>query len=1266
MTFEVTVAAPLPDNTQVVNVADATGDGGLTASDSVSQIVSSSPVLDVVKIADPPTPGPLTASQLVTYTVTVRNLGDRAATGVTVTDPTPSGTRYVAGSTTLDGAPVADVGGADPNPLAAGVDVGDLLPGEPARTVRFQVRVDDPIADAATIENLASVAASEGVTAVSAPVRHTVDVTPGVALSPNRTGDAHSPGQAVYAHIVENTGDLTDTYQLEASSSNGWRVAVYRDADGDGAWDPTTESETLASTGPLPPGTRLALLAVVHVPADVSPGTLDTATLGAISVTDPAVRATVVDRTRVVGPALELVKTSDPSGDQVNAGQTITYALTVRNRGTVPAASAHLTDDTPAGTSYVAGSTVVDGEPLPDEGGDGNPLSAANGGHALGTLQPADTVRVVFQVVVDADAELDTLITNQALATADDTPDATDVRVHTVTEGPVLHLTKTAEPAPRGPVTVGDVLRYTITVRNVGQQDATGVIITDATPLHTEYVAGSATRDGAAVESVDNPFGGGYLIGDLPAGGQPVVLGTAVTVADPVVDGDVIVNVADATSAEGATGRASVEHDVDVHPEVVVSTGTAENALPGGTATYTHTITNTGDVSDAYVLAAVSARGWVAVVRGDPDGDGVAQQLTRTGELRPGESLPVTVTVTVPVSATPGTVDELTLTATSMVDPTVQASAVDRTTVVAARLTLTKTANPQSLTPGSRATYQLVVRNAGEATASSVRLSDPTPAGTRYVTGSTRRDGSPIGDVTSGDGNPLGVPGGLLLGNLASGASTTVTFDVTTLADADREVVVNVATATSTDAPTVRSGTTQPVSVRHGLELGPPRVGTVVRSGQVTYAHVLTNTGDLADEVVLETLSSSGYPTAVHLDADADGVLDADDPEFTDPLQLAAGGSVALLAVVSIPDGAPGGLEDELTIRATSLGDPNVTVVVTDVTRVVAPVLDAVKDVDPPVAAALGQRLTYTIRVINSGDADSDAVVVTDRTPAGTVYVPGSVRVDGAALRDAGGADGNPLDDRVGGVDIGPVPAGGERVVSFEATVGADVVAGTELTNVALLNTDGAMFPSTTAAVTVVDAPSLLVAKGVSIPGVATVGSRITWTVQVTNASEATATDVVVTDALPAGLSYVPGSTVVDGAVRLDGDGDVVGGGLQIGPLPAGATRTIAFDTLVAAAAAGGFLENVATATDRGVGTAVESNAVLIGVEGGDGGVPFMGFGPGGFGPGGFGPGGFLAQTGSRVGRTLGLAASLALAGWVLLYVARREERLELPPPPRR
>jgi uncharacterized repeat protein (TIGR01451 family) len=103
----------------------------------------------------------------------------------------------------------------------------------------------------------------------------------------------------------------------------------------------------------------------------------------------------------------------------------------------------------------------------------------------------------------------------------------------------------------------GETLRYTITVKNIGTEDAANVVLRDAVPSSTTYVPGSTTLNGAAVADVAglSPLVNGMPInspadpttGSMPADASPSPTNVATITFDVVViptvpDGTVISN----------------------------------------------------------------------------------------------------------------------------------------------------------------------------------------------------------------------------------------------------------------------------------------------------------------------------------------------------------------------------------------------------------------------------------------------------------------------------------------------------------------------------------------------------------------------------------------------------------------------------------------------------------------------------------------------------------------------------------------------------
>ena len=107
----------------------------------------------------------------------------------------------------------------------------------------------------------------------------------------------------------------------------------------------------------------------------------------------------------------------------------------------------------------------------------------------------------------------------------------------------------------------GDRLRYTITVKNIGTDNATGVSIRDQIPANTTYVAGSTTLNGTQQN-------------DNAQGVTPLVDGIPVYAPENTTPG---VMRADATNTPNNV--ATITFDVTVYPDLLDGTVISNQAL---------------------------------------------------------------------------------------------------------------------------------------------------------------------------------------------------------------------------------------------------------------------------------------------------------------------------------------------------------------------------------------------------------------------------------------------------------------------------------------------------------------------------------------------------------------------------------------------------------------------------------------------------------------------------------------------------------------
>src|SRR5262249_32156454 len=239
----------------------------------------------------------------------------------------------------------------------------------------------------------------------------------------------------------------------------------------------------------------------------------------------------------------------------------------------------------------------------------------------------------------------------------------------------------------------------------------------------------------------------------------------------------------------------------------------------------------------------------------------------------------------------------------------------------------------------------------------------------------------------------------------------------------------------------------------------------------------------------------------------------------------------------------------------------------------------------------LGDTLTYTVAIQNNGQVAGTNVVFTDVPPPGTTFVPGSFTRNGTVVPGA-----NPAN----GVSIGDVPVGTTVTVRFQVQVTSVPPSPLpaefdnrstwtyQYVSCAALGTQNGSFTTNTVAtrLALVDG-SKTVSPATAIPN-----DTLTYTVTIPNNGTANASNVTLTDAIPAGTTYVLGSTTLNGTTVPDVGGTMMpfsqGGlvnspGAPAGQVNAGQAATVQFQVRVSAAASG-TVTNTATIDPDGAG----------------------------------------------------------------------------------
>ena len=230
----------------------------------------------------------------------------------------------------------------------------------------------------------------------------------------------------------------------------------------------------------------------------------------------------------VVIPRLVAGKTVAPAGAQ-DVGSTLTYTVTMNNNGLAPSSGSTLADAIPAGTTYVAGSTTLNGTAVPDVSGAMPYATAAainSSGQAAGVIAVGATATVTFQVTINNTAT--GTIANSAVADIDgpggEPPVTTPPTSTTVKPHANIAISKDNGASS---VQSGGVTTYTITVSNAGPDAANNAVVQDpavtglsctAVTCPPAGLTGGATCP--ATLTIPALQGAGLTIPTLPSGGS--------------------------------------------------------------------------------------------------------------------------------------------------------------------------------------------------------------------------------------------------------------------------------------------------------------------------------------------------------------------------------------------------------------------------------------------------------------------------------------------------------------------------------------------------------------------------------------------------------------------------------------------------------------------------------------------------------------------------------------------------------------------------
>ena len=1046
-------------------------------------------------------------------------------------------------------------------------------------------------------------------------------------------------GQTVtYTITVKNIGTgpaavpITVTDTLNTNSLN-----VYFTSFGVGCGGPFSGPVTCISNSPLAANGTLTFTLVVTAPqgggvqncATTAQGN-NAATVAETILTNntSCVSASVQPPAPTTRPDLSITKVATVSG------QTVTYNITVTNYGNASSTSPITVTDTlssaPFGSFFSFVSNGCSG------GGSGPVTCTSNSPLAVngtltytlvvtvpqgGSLQNCASVSQTFNPFAPDES---TFANNSACVT-------TTVQPPTPTTRPDLKVTKVG-------VVSGQTVTYTIAVTNIGTAPAASPItVTDTLTPGTSGAYFSSVSSGCSGPA-SGPVTCTYN-SSLAPGAPPLLYSIEVTVPQ----GGNVENCA--TTAQGSNAATTSEASLTNNTGCVTNTVlpptpagrpdlkiTKVGVVSGNTVTYTITVTNIGTAPSADPIIVIDTlnqgnfgssfvsaigSGWTCSgLSPGPLVNGTMGFNCTHGTLAPGAPA---LTLTVVVTVIPGYFGncalvsngsnasvqadsdltnneacvEITMPTPTPAQPDLQ---ITKTGVVSGQIT---TAGGTVI--GQTITYTITVKNIGTAPAAApITVIDTLTSGTSGATFSSHTNNvvcsgfGSSGPVTCTSNSPLAVNGTLTF-TIGVSAPLTGTFQncATTAQGSTAATVAETALTNNTSCVTNTLVTPTPPG-KPDLKI--TKVGVV--SGQtITYTITVTNigTGTVTSPLyVWDTVNAwpsdasyASYPSPGLYGAGGGGCTTQGPPNYfvctsTNPLHLAAGGTVTMTFTINVPQGGvvTNCAETGQGQSSTAVAEPNtannkacVTITVPAPTPPAKPDLQITK-----VGVVSGNTVTYTITVTNVGDGPAAApITVTDTLTSGTSGAVFSSSSNGCT-----------------GVGSGPItctsssPLAPHGALTF--TIVVDVRLGGRIENCATVDqgknvaaladsnpSDNRTCVETTVPSTTTGRPDLSITKvGVVL------GQTITYTITVTNIGNTPAAGpITVTDTL------APGSS---GGVFSSMAGICSGGTsgpitcTSTTPLNPGAYMTF---TIVVTAPLGGSIENCATVDQGKIGAIV-------------------------------------------------------------------------------
>ena len=767
------------------------------------------------------------------------------------------------------------------------------------------------------------------------------------------------------------------------------------------------------------------------------------------------------------------------AADVVHVGDKLKYTIIVKNVGLSTATVVNVTD--------VVDSSLV--EVLKGESSDGYDTVVANGWR-IASLAPGQSETLILVVKINAAG---TIVNSVGVNCSENKTPVTN-KSDDVDANPNsgLSITKKANVTS---VIVGDLVEYTITVKNNGLSDVTGVKVWDILPVSVTYKGGADAYD-------VNMRNATWTIDSIAASQS-----FTVTLIVNVTSAGNVTNTAFANCNENKTVVNKTSDNVTVGPNVKLTMDKVANvteAYVGDDIKFTITVTNNGLSEATIVTIEDMLPDSVKFISANGTYTNVGQKVVWTIDKMPTNSS-VDVYVIVKAVTSGSLVNSANVTCAENSTSKTNTSEIDVKPVV--KFNVVKSANVSNIFIGDKVGFNITVTNNGPSNASNVIVVDMLPAGLKFISSS-------LDCVVKGNEVSWNVS------KLNNGEIIVIEVICEVVGAGD---LINTVNVTCDENKTSTTGET-PI---HVSELVDVAIILSVNNtkpdinGEIIITLVLRNygpstatdiTGKLNKDFLrgLEIISIDSKDIIFHSDDllsyalsdilrfNEDGTFELayleanNEASATIKARVISDGNLTIDGIVSSheKDSNLSNNYGELTLNVHSLVDLSVDVTANDTTPTV------------------GDEIEYTIVVVNKGPSNATDIIVKDKLPDGVTYIS-----------DSSGGAYNPV---TGVWTIDDMKPGENRTLTINVKV--DVPG--EITNFVdvnsnqdNLNPEGSK-NNVTINVKDFDKVDLRLTKTANATK-AYVGDLVVYTITVSNKGSVNATGVLVYEDLLDGLRYI-------------------------------------------------------------------------------------------------------------------------------------------------